>query len=299
MFDTIVVNPLTNLVLGFYLLFGSNLGFAIIFFTIFLRIILLPLTIKQIQQQKKMADLQPKIQELQSKRKDAAQMTPEEMALMKQTAGSCVGGCLPILIQIPILIGLNIVIANIASVNSDPNKGGDFFNNILYFDFLRHSVDYLFNTSFLGFDLAEIPQRIGLQWSIWPYALLIILLVVTQFIQSKIVNSAQQKRAESLKKKNKANKKKLTKEEKEREEMQEAMNKWTQMQLTYFLPLMVGIGAYSFSAALGLYWLVQNIFAIGQTIVQYRHADGKLNWASIKEDIRNYQNKIFRTKKEK
>lgn len=296
MFDIFVVNPLTNFVLGFYFLFGNSLGLAIIFFTIFLRIILLPLTIKQIQLQKKMAELQPKIQELQVRKKDPSQMTPEEMALMKQAASNLLGGCLPILIQIPILIGLNMVIANIASVNADPSKGGDFFNNILYFEFLKHSNDYLFNTSFFGLDLAEVPARIGLQWDLIPYALLIIFLVLTQFIHSKIMNIAQQKRVESYKK-NRANKKKLTKEEKEKEEMQEAMNKLTQFQLTYFLPLMVGVGAYSFSAALGLYWLVQNIFAILQTMVQYGYLDGKMNLALIKKNFADYRNKILAKRK--
>lgn len=285
MFDTIVVYPLTNLVLGFYVLLGSNLGLAIILFTIFLRIVLLPLTIKQIQQQRKMQELQPKIQSLQSNKKQASQMSPEEMALMRQSAGSCLGGCLPVVIQIPILIGLNMVIGQIATVNTDSAKGGDFFNPHLYFDFLKHSADYLFHTTFLGFDLSGVPANVPKSLpEFLPYALLIILLVVTQFISAKMMNSMQKKSQEKLKKA-KPNQKKLTKEEKEKQETQEAMNKWMQMQMVYLLPLMIGFGAYSFSAALGLYWLTQNIFAIIQTGVQNRHADGKLNWAAIKEDI--------------
>lgn len=298
MFDFLVVHPLTNFLLGFYLLFGSNLGLAIIFFTIFLRIVLLPLTIRQIQQQKKMQELQPRIQALQGK-KDASQMSPEELALMKQTAGSFLGGCLPILIQIPILIGLNIVIGQIASVNNDSSKGGDFFNNNLYFDFLKHSHDYVFNTHLFGFDLAKIPQHIGFSIDIWPYAILIVLLVVTQFVQSKIMNSVQAKRADKQKKKNKPNEKKLTKEEKEKAEMQEAMNKWMQMQTTYFLPIMIGIGAYSFTAALGIYWLTQNLFAIAQTTVQYRHADDRLNWPAVKEDFKKLFTRSGNKEKEK
>lgn len=297
MFDLLVVHPLTNLLLGFYILLGNNLGWAIIVFTIVLRIILLPLTIKQIQTQKKMQELQPKIQALQSQRKDPTQMTPEEMALMRQTAGSCLGGVIPIAIQIPILIGLNMVINQIASVNSDASKGGDFFNNVLYFDFLKHSPEYLFNTNFLGFDLAGIPAQITHDWSLLPYGVLIALLVITQFIQSKIINSVQKKSQEKLKK-NKPNQKKLTKEEQEKMEMQEALNKWTQMQMVYFIPVMIGVGAYSFPAALGIYWLVQNIFAILQTIVQYRHADGKLSIESVKEDIGNFLSR-FRNKQDK
>jgi membrane protein insertase Oxa1/YidC/SpoIIIJ len=75
--------------------------------------------------------------------------------------------------------------------------------------------------------------------------------------------------------------------------MQEAMTKWTQMQTVYVIPLMVGFGAYSFSAGLGIYWLMQNILAIIQTIVQYRHADGKMDIESIKEDFNKLRSKFL------
>ena len=292
MFDSIVVNPLTNLLLAFYELVGNNLGWSIILFTIFLRFVLLPLTIKQIQLQKKMQDLQPRLQELQAQKKDASKMNPEEMALMKQTAGSFLGGCLPILIQIPILIGLNIVIGNIAGVNSDPNRGGDYFNNILYFDFLKHSSDYVFNTIFAGFDLARIPSQIGVNQDLIPYGILIALLVITQFGQSYLMTKQQAKQ----KKLNKPNAKKLTKEEEEKLKMQEDMQKMTQLQMNYLMPLVVGFGAFSFNAALGLYWTVQNIIAIIQTVIQYRIADKKMSVEAIKEDFSNLFNKNCLTK---
>lgn len=290
MFDTIVVNPLTNALIACYELVGNNLGWAIILFTIVLRFILLPLTMRQIKQQKKMQDLQPQLQKLQSKRKDASQMSPEEVALMRQTAGSCLGGCLPILLQIPILIGLNIVIGNIAGVNADPNRGGDFFNNILWFDWLKHSSDYVFNTIFAGFDLAKHPSSVPLGWDFLPYGILLVILVVSQFIQSLLMNSQQAQTAA----KNKPNQKKLSKEEQEKQEMQEMTQKWTRLQMVYLLPLMVGFGAYSFSAALGLYWTVQNLFALVQTIIQYRMMNHRLGWNETKEDLSRFFNKLMR-----
>lgn len=287
MFDILVVNPLINLLLWFYLLVGNNLGIAIILFTIFFRIILLPLTIKQIKIQKKMQELQPKLQALQANRKDPSQMTPEEIDLMRQTASSCLGGLIPVVIQIPILIGLNIVINQIASVNADASKGGDFFNNVIYFDFLKHSEDYLFNTNFFGLDLAETPAKVPHDLNFVPFALLIALLVITQFVLSKLSSTVQKKQQDKISK-NKPNQKKLTREEKERAEMQEALNKWNQMQMIYLIPFMIGVGAYSFPAALSLYWLVQNIFAIFQTVIQYRHGEGRLSFNSIKLDLLNF-----------
>lgn len=264
MFDLLIVGPLTNLVILFYQLFGENLGLAIIFFTITLRVVLLPLTIRQIRQQKKMATLQPRLQELQAGRKDASQMSAEEVALMKQTAGSCLGGCLPLLIQIPILIGLNAVIKNISS-----NPTGDVFNHLLYFDFLKHDAAYHFQTMFLGFDLAGIPSKIGLTQAIIPYAILILLLVATQFIQGKMMMFMQKKVVKTSKPK--PNEKKgavVSTKETDKVKMQEDMQKMMQMQTTYLIPVMIGVASYSFSAALGLYWLTQNVFAIGQMYVQ-------------------------------
>lgn len=271
MFDLLIVGPLTNLVLGFYKLFGENLGLAIIFFTIFLRIVLLPLTIKQIRQQKKMAELQPRLQELQANRKDPNQMTPEEVALMRQTAGSCLGGCLPLLIQLPILLALNSIFIKISS-----NPSGDIFNNLLYFDFLKHDASYHFNTLFFGLDLAGVPSKVGFSAAFIPYAVIIVLLVITQYFQSKLMMLMQKKKpATSSRKKPNEKKAHINPKEAEKVAMQEEMQKMMQMQTTYLIPVMIGFAAYSFSAALGLYWLVQNLFAIVQMIVQNKFLDAE------------------------
>ncbi|MFW5720696.1 MAG: YidC/Oxa1 family membrane protein insertase [Candidatus Dojkabacteria bacterium] len=270
MFNFLIIQPLTNFILVFYQILCENFGLAIIFFTIFLRIVLLPLTIRQIRLQKKMAELQPKLQEIQSRHKDGSQMSMEEMALMRQTAGSCISGLLPFVIQIPILLGLNQVINTIASASS-----GDIFNDTVYFDFLKHETDYRFNTQFLGFDLANTPADVGFTSTFLPYALLILLLMLTQFIQGKFMNFYQQRRKEKQKETNKpkANKKKLTKKDEEKQKMQEDMQKMIRMQTTYLIPVTIGIASYNFSSALGLYWLTQNIFAITQMYIQYNIFD--------------------------
>jgi YidC/Oxa1 family membrane protein insertase len=280
-FHFLIVQPLTNLVLGFYQILGENLGLAIIFFTIFLRFVLLPLTVKQIRQQRKMAELQPRLQELQAQRKEKNQMSTEEMALMRQTAGSCVGGCLPLLIQIPILIGLNGVISKIASA-----KSGDIFNADLYFDSLKHVSEYKFNTSFLGFDLAKSPSQIPFGKAFIPFAILLILLVGTQFVQGKLMNFFQKKRKNNKStEKKKPNQPKPTEKQLEKEKMQEDMQKMMQTQTVYFIPVIIGITSYSLSAALGLYWLVQNLFAIIQINIQNNMIDG--NHDTLRDYFKN------------
>ncbi|MBP8251455.1 MAG: membrane protein insertase YidC [Herpetosiphon sp.] len=87
-------------------LFG-NLGWAIIVFTILVRLAMLPLTLKQLRSQKKMMVLQPKLRELQRKYgKDREKLTAETMKLYKDHGSSPASGCLPLLISLPILIGV-------------------------------------------------------------------------------------------------------------------------------------------------------------------------------------------------
>src|SRR5215207_8587877 len=85
----------------------GSLGVAIIVFTIFIRIAMLPLTIKQLQSQKKQQILQPKLRELQRKYgKDREKLTQETLKLYKLHGANPASGCLPLLITLPILLGV-------------------------------------------------------------------------------------------------------------------------------------------------------------------------------------------------
>lgn len=284
MFEFLIVQPITNILIFFYIIFGENLGYAIIFFILILRIALLPLTIRQLKIQKKLQDLQPKLQEIQAKRKTPDKFSPEEMILMREVSSSCLGLLIPFVIQIPILLGLYRVINEIASLNNDLNRGGDFFNNILYFDFLKHASDYRFNTQFLGLDLAIIPSKLELNVGFLPYLLLIALLVVSQYLQSAVFIARQKKQTKVNKK---ANQKKLSREEQERLELQESMNKLNNFQMLFIVPALVGLGAYSFFVALSVYWLTQNIFSLFQTFIQF----GYLN--DTKLYLKSFRNKLL------
>mgnify|MGYP000228657419 CR=1 FL=1 len=82
-------------------------GLAIIAFTIIVKTIMLPLTVKSIRSSKAMQDLQPKIKELQKKHgNDRQRVSQETMALYQQYQVNPMAGCLPMIIQIPIFLGL-------------------------------------------------------------------------------------------------------------------------------------------------------------------------------------------------
>lgn len=85
-------------------------GIAIILMTAIIRIILLPLNIKQTKSTVKMNEIQPEVQKIQAKYKNDPQKSQEEMMkLYKEKGVNPMGGCLPLLIQWPILIALYYV----------------------------------------------------------------------------------------------------------------------------------------------------------------------------------------------
>ncbi len=107
-FNTILYQPLFNvLVLIYQYLPGHDFGVAVIVLTIIIRIIFSPLMIKSIKSQKVLSELQPKIQEIQQKYKDDKEKQAKEMmALYQKEKFNPFGGCLPLLVQLPILIAL-------------------------------------------------------------------------------------------------------------------------------------------------------------------------------------------------
>jgi len=107
-FNTILYQPLFNALVFLYeYLPGHDFGVAVIVLTVIIRLILYPLMIKSIRSQKILSELQPKIQEIQQKYKnDKEKQTKEMMALYQKEKINPFGGCLPLLVQLPILIAL-------------------------------------------------------------------------------------------------------------------------------------------------------------------------------------------------
>lgn len=111
---------------------SDNLGLAyllaIIVFTLIIKLILLPLTISQTKSTAKMAEMQPKLKELQDKYKNNPQLLQEkQMALYKEAGANPMAGCLPLLIQFPILIAMYQMLYNYAGFKNVP-----FFNLVAW-----------------------------------------------------------------------------------------------------------------------------------------------------------------------
>ncbi len=113
-FNTILYQPLLNgLVLLYNYLPGHDFGIAVIILTILIKFVLYPLGAKSLKSQKVMSEIQPKIKEVQRKYKDnKEEQTKQIMALYKEAKMNPFSGCLPILIQLPVLIALYRVFWN-------------------------------------------------------------------------------------------------------------------------------------------------------------------------------------------
>lgn len=110
MFEYLITRPMGWIIEQIYNLV-SNYGLAIIIFTVIIKLILLPLNIKSQKAMKKQQKIQPVIAELQQKyANDQDKLQREMMKIYKENNISMTGGCLPLLIQMPILIGLYRVI---------------------------------------------------------------------------------------------------------------------------------------------------------------------------------------------
>ena len=99
--------PLFNLLVFLYRIPFFDFALAIIIFTILIRTVLAPLFVRQIRSQKEMQRMQPLVRELQRKHKGNRQKIAEEtMALYREHGVNQFGGCLPVLVQLPILFAL-------------------------------------------------------------------------------------------------------------------------------------------------------------------------------------------------
>ncbi|MBN1692793.1 MAG: membrane protein insertase YidC [Dehalococcoidales bacterium] len=105
--ELIIQQPLTNVLIVVAHFFGDNFGVAIILLTILVNLALLPLTLSQIRSSKRMQDLQPKLAEIQKKYgKDRQKLAQEQMKIYKESGIKPAGCLLPMIIQMPVWFAL-------------------------------------------------------------------------------------------------------------------------------------------------------------------------------------------------
>jgi YidC/Oxa1 family membrane protein insertase len=113
----VIFLPLFNALIGLYHLLFSDLALAIIALTLIIRTLLAPLFVRQIRSQKEMQRMQPLVKEIQRKHKgNQRKISEETTALYREHGVNMFGGCLPLLLQLPILFALYQTLSRASSV---------------------------------------------------------------------------------------------------------------------------------------------------------------------------------------
>ncbi len=210
-------------------------GFSIILFTVAVRLATFPLNMQQIKSSKAMQALQPKMKEIQEKHKnDREALAKAQMDLYREHGVNPLGGCFPILVQMPIWFALYRALLQLSQ---EGLLGQGFF----WIPSLGGPVaDYTGGLSWLW----PLPPAVG-----WPdaiaYMILPVLLVVSQLYMQKMLTPPPT------------------------DPQQASMHKIMQ-----FMPLMFGYFALIVPSGLTLYWFTSNILAMGQQYFTKTHLQG-------------------------
>lgn len=269
----------------------NNYGIAIIIFTIIVKLVMLPISIKQQKTMKKSAKMQVKIKEIQEKySNDQVRQSQEMMDLYKKENMSPFSGCLSTIIQFILLISIFYMVrcpltymekidktqieSYVQQLKDDGMPVNQAYSEI---DIIRE-VDYLkekfpedenlekinLNMNFCGLDLSKIPQQNLGDWTVY---IIPVLYIISTFISMRITTSMQNKD----KKKDEVidiTENKGEKEE-ERNEMEDAMAQSNKM-MSWMMPIMSVSISLVAPLGLALYWLVNNILMIGERLVLNR-----------------------------
>lgn len=244
--NLLIIDPMVNLLLFIYSLI-ANFGIAIILFTILIRLVTWPLQAKQIKSTAAMQDMQKskEWQEIQKKHKDDKQaLQQEQMKLYQEKGINPLSGCLPLLIQFPVIIGLYQAITRSLAIT--PFQMVDLSRHV--YPFLPISSLLPINNQFLWMDLA-LPERLPLPFLAIGIPVLAIIVLVTTFMQSRLMTPPSQPGEQGA-------------------QMTQAMN--------LYMPLFMGYLALTLASGLSLYFITSNVATIGQYA-----AMGKLNWNNL------------------
>lgn len=264
-------------VLNFIYNFVGNYGLSIIIFTILVKLILMPISIKQQRTMKKSAKLQEQVKAIQFKYKnDPEKMNQEMMSLYKAENMSPFSGCLSSIVQIILLLSIFYMVRSpLTFVRKVPteilntyikqmqDEGKTISNVYPEIDIIREkgqtNEDVKLNMEFLGLDLSQIPNQNVTDYKVW---IIPVLYIVSSFISIKLTTALQQKNA---KKKEEAIDVTEGKKEEQPSDADVAMQ--TSKTMTWLMPVMAISIAFVAPLGLALYWLINNILMIVERLV--------------------------------
>ena len=271
--------------------FVGNYGLAIILFTVLIKLLMLPLSIKQQKTMKKSAKLQEQMKILQFKYKnDPEKLNREMMDLYKKENMSPFSGCLSAILQFILLISIFYMVRNpltymekidatqlnvyVQQMKDDGKEVSQAYSEIDIVRELEYLKDKLpedenlrkinLNMQFLGLDLGKIPQQNLNDWTVY---IIPILYIISTFISMRITTSMQTKKKKNEDviditedKENKEN------SGEERNEMEDAMAQSNKM-MSWMMPIMSVSISLVAPLGLALYWLINNVLMIFERLI--------------------------------
>lgn len=244
-----LLNPFVTVLALLYQLLGNDVVLAITALTVIIRLATSPLLLQQQKSTEAMQLIQPQVKKLQEKYKnDREKLSAAQMALYSEHGINPLGGCLPLLIQLPILFALYGAITY--ALGNTPFQVVDLSRR-----FLIPSLDSLIplNNMWLGLDLTQPPTFGGTSATATIAAIALPLLVMlTTWLQSKLTMPPP------------------------RPEDKDNPAAATTRSMTTIMPIMFGFFALSFSVGISIYFIVSNLVGI----LQYTLL-GKAHWNQV------------------
>lgn len=198
-----------------------NFGAAIIIMTILVKLVTFPLNNKQIQSAKRMQQLQPEMKKIQAKYKDDKEKQNKAVTeFMKENNMNPLAGCLPLLVQFPILIGVFRLL----------READKFLDMSLINPYLFQASEYI---NLLDLPFIVDPAGFSVNSFLGNISILFIFPLIagaTTYLYSQMSMSADS----------------------------------SQKMLLYMMPVMITVFSFSFPIGLVIYWIMNNIFSIGQ-----------------------------------
>jgi len=214
-----------GVVLSFIYEYVPNFGAAIIIMTVLVKLATFPLNNKQIQSAKRMQLMQPEMKKIQAKYKDDKEKQNKVMTeFMKENNINPLAGCLPLLVQFPILIGIFRLLRE-ANAFLDMGKINPFlFPNVVTESLKINLLELPYLPGSEGISLEGIIGQLGVLY-LFP-----LIAGATTYLYSKMSTPAE----------------------------------GSQKMMLYMMPVMITVFSFSFPIGLVIYWIMNNLFSIGQ-----------------------------------
>ena len=226
LWDLVIIRPMINSLVFLYWVCFSNFGLSIIVFTLATRLLMVPLTLRQVKMTRAMSELAPKAQEINEKYKGDSQRRSQETMKLYRESGVNPVGCLgPLVLQMPIFIGLFWALRS--TLASTPESLADLATKLYpWLPGVGESIPI--DPYFLGLNLGDLTSASGYG----PFLALVV--AGSTWLMQKMSTS----RATS------------------------PQQEQTSKMLLWFMPIMIGVFSLQFETGLTIYWTVSNVVGI-------------------------------------